>query len=152
VEYTRKAYEMGLAMPWARFWIAYALAYNDRPDEAIRELREALEDGLPAPTGPMARFFLGALRGNRGEALGALDPETREYAWNDPDFPPVCAGMFALVDEKEQALEWSQHAVSRGYINYPFFATDPFLEGLRGDVRFERLVAELKPKWEAFEF
>jgi hypothetical protein len=149
----RRAWEMGLELPWTRLWVGYAQAFNGKTEAAIQELEDALEEGMPDPTAPVTRFFLEAFRGDREQALAALDPDARDYAWNDPDFPFLCAGMFAIIDEKEAALEWIQHALDRGNINYPLFASeDPFLEGLRGDVRFERLMAELKPKWEAFEF
>ena len=152
LDYIRKAWEMGLELPWARFWIAYALAVNGRTDEAIQELEDALEDGLPDPTAPMARFFLGALRGDSRQALAAFDPDTRAYAWADPDFPFICSGMFALMNETKDALAWIQHSLDRGNINYPLFARDPLLESLRGDPRFEQLMVDLKPRWEAFEF
>jgi non-specific serine/threonine protein kinase len=153
LEHIRKAWEMGLELPWARVWVGYAHAANGQWEEAIRELEDALQDGLPDPTAPMARFFLGAFRGEREQALAAFDPATRDYAWNDPDFPFLCSGIFALIGETEQSLEWAHHGVSRGCINYPHFAfQNPFLDNVRGDPRFKELIADLKPKWEAFEF
>jgi hypothetical protein len=112
-----------------------------------------LADGLPDPTAPMARFFLEGLRGNREAAVAALDSNTRDYAWRDPDFSALRPGMFAHFGETNEGLRWLEHLLGRGYINYPALAQhDPFLKNLREDPRFTELVAELKPKWEAFEF
>jgi len=152
LEYLQKSRDMGLELPWTRLWVGYALWMNGKPKEAVKELEDALEEGLPDPTAPLTRFFLGAFRGNREEALGTLDPNTRDYAWNDPDFPFLCSGIFALIGETEQALQWAQHAVSRGLINYPLLAKHPFLEPVRSDSRFQGLLAEIKPKWEAFHY
>jgi TolB-like protein len=153
LEYLQKARDMGLELPWTRMWVGYALWMNGKAQEAIEELEDALAEGLPDPTAPMTRFLLGAFRGDREEALAALDPSTEDYAWNDPDFPFLCAGIFALLGETEQSLRWAQHGVSRGLINYPIFASyHPFFEPVRSDPRFQGLLAEIKPKWEAFHY
>lgn len=40
----------------------------------------------------------------------------------------------------------------RGFINYPFFSKiDPFLENIRGDERFKKLIERVKREWENFE-
>jgi hypothetical protein len=61
----------------------------------------------------------------------------------------MLAQGFALLNEKAEALYWLENAVNLGFINYRFYVTqDPFLENLRGDKRFEELMAEVKSKWE----
>jgi len=153
LDYIRKAQDMDLEFPWSRFWVSYCLAALGQPEEAIQELESALEVGLPEPTAPLARFLLWALHGNPEQALAALDPKTREYAWKDPDFSALLPGIFAYMDETDRALEWLQHALDRGNINYPLFASnDVLLENVRGEPRFQEIMASLKPKWEAFEF
>ncbi len=93
------------------------------PGAAIQDLENALEAGLPDPTAPLARFLLWNLRGDREKALSALDPKTRQFAWKDPDFSMLMPGMFAYMNETDQALEWLQHALDRGIINYPLFSS-----------------------------
>ena len=151
--FLRKSREMGLELPWTRLWVGYGLALNGRVDEAIHELEDALAQGLPDPTAPLTRFFLGGLREDRQQALAAMDERTREYARLDSDFPFLCAGIFAKIGEVDEALRWIRHSIARGNINHPLLSTnDPYLENLRSDARFQEMMTRLKPKWEAFEF
>ena len=42
--------------------------------------------------------------------------------------------------------------MNRGLIHYPFLAIhDPFLTSVRGDARFERVLAVVKERWDAFQ-
>ncbi len=62
------------------------------------------------------------------------------------------ASLFALVDEKEEALRWLEHSVDRGWINYPVFAErNPFFANIRGEERFKKLMERVKYEWEHFE-
>ena len=57
-----------------------------------------------------------------------------------------------MVNEKDEALRWLEHAIDRGWINYPLLAEqDPFLENVRGEERFKKLMDRIKPEWERFE-
>jgi eukaryotic-like serine/threonine-protein kinase len=48
------------------------------------------------------------------------------------------------------AIEWTRIAINRGFINFPFLSIyDPFLASVRGDRRFQTLMDELRPRWEA---
>lgn len=154
------------ALPWYRRWldleprnpasvhtIAMALVWNQRFDEA-RKVLTSLE--LLAPASPWIwynNFFLHALRGERGEALAALTPELTAAARS---FEITCwylAGFCAMMDARDEALQWIAHAVQRGFINYPMLAEyDPFLTRLRGDARYEALLQRVKQEWEELEF
>jgi hypothetical protein len=50
-----------------------------------------------------------------------------------------------MVNEHDQALDWLEHCVDRGSINYPMLAhDDPLLEPLRGNPRFRRLLGRVR--------
>ncbi|MFC2166091.1 hypothetical protein ACFLT2_13980, partial [Acidobacteriota bacterium] len=59
---------------------------------------------------------------------------------------------FALLDERNVAMDWLEHAVNRGFINYPLLSEhDPFLVNIRGEPRFKKLMERVKHEWENFE-
>ncbi len=52
----------------------------------------------------------------------------------------------------EEAFKWLNHAVSKGFVNYPILnEKDPFLENIRGEPRFKKLMEKVKYEWENFE-
>jgi len=57
-----------------------------------------------------------------------------------------------MLDEQEQAFDWLENAVNRGFINYPYLNEyDPFLAKLPGDPRFQKLMVRVKDEWGRFE-
>jgi serine/threonine protein kinase len=51
------------------------------------------------------------------------------------------ANCFALINDETESLNWLERAVDKGLINYPLLSRDdPFLENVRGDTRFGKLM------------
>ncbi|HJW13063.1 MAG TPA: protein kinase [Thermoanaerobaculia bacterium] len=57
----------------------------------------------------------------------------------------------ALLGEKSQALDWLSEAARNGFPCYSFFERDPFLESIRGEDRFRRLVEKLKEECDGYQ-
>jgi tetratricopeptide (TPR) repeat protein len=127
------------------------LARMGRTDDAYRLAEETVAENNDGMFARMMTLFKYALLGERDSFLDAITGELRMYAWNDPECPEWFAGWFAMVNERDQALEWLEHWVDRGSINYPMLAHgDPLLEPLRGELRFQRLLDRIRPEWERF--
>ena len=64
-------------------------------------------------------------------------------AESDEYWSYLMASAYALVGEEDQALGWLEHAVTvRGWIDYVYFTRhDRFLESVRGNRRFQELMA-----------
>ena len=64
----------------------------------------------------------------------------------------VMAECDALIGEKDEAITSLECAVNLGAVNYPWYnETDPFLENIRGETRFKKLMERVKKEWENFE-
>ena len=64
----------------------------------------------------------------------------------------IMVEYYALIDEKEKALDRLENVIKYGIINYPFLNEyDPLLENIRGEARFKKIMEEVKYKWENFE-
>jgi tetratricopeptide (TPR) repeat protein len=97
-------------------------------------------------------LFRYAYEGDKKKAQEALNNELKNYLWQDPEFPWLGAGIYSLMNEKDEALRWLEHAINRGWINYPLFnEQDPFYENIRGEKRFKELMERIRPLWENFE-
>src|SRR5712691_1745252 len=93
-----------------------------------------------------------ALRGEHEKLLGIVTPELRAAAQWDEIFSWWLADCFALVNERDAAIDCFERAVEFGFINLPWLSEyEPFLANLRGEPRFVRLMERVRSAWEAFE-
>ena len=70
----------------------------------------------------------------------------------DPGYSLLTADLYAILDEREQAIDRLENAVNRDWTNYPYLNEyDPFLAKLRSDPRFQKLMVRVKGEWERFE-
>jgi non-specific serine/threonine protein kinase len=118
-------------------------------DKVLDDLHSQLPDNFFAKLG---WFYKYALAGNKNGVFKFATEELLKTASNDPHYCWNLAQGYALVDEKELALNWLEHAVSLGFINYPLLSgMDPFLDNIRGENKFNALMQKTMERWESFE-
>lgn len=124
------------------------LAVAGHREEAAAILGKSAEALRGTALGREAAFLQFGLRGDRERAL-PLAPATGDAIQNE--FAAMfAADAFAAIGCRDEAIGWVGNAVDRGFINYPFLAEyDPFLETVRREPGFTRLLAAVKPRWEA---
>ncbi len=61
------------------------------------------------------------------------------------------AENYGLLGDKEGCVRTLQRAVDGGFFNYPFMLTDPFLDSVRDDPEFQRILKMANVKHEAFK-
>jgi len=150
--WTQRAVDIDPANPTPRMMHAMMLAANGQRDEGL-----AMLDGVGRDTSPMAWARLApamacALRGEHDKLLGVVTPELRAAAKWDEIFSWWLADCFALVNERDAAIDFFERAVEFGFINLPWLSEyEPFLANLRGEPRFVRLMERVRRAWEAFE-
>ena len=140
----------------ANFFIAYTLLWSKQYDKAYalidRMAQEESSDQMHKVFTGWLLFLKYALNGEKSNPLELLNEDVRNYFWHDADLPWLGAGGFALIDEKKEAIRWLEHSINKGNINYPLLSEiDPFLENIRGEERFKKLMERVKYEWENFE-
>ena len=137
----------------SRSFYGLTLAYTGRVEEALSILCGVAKDDPKNYWFRLIYILVSALKGQKGEILSSLqDPALEKWAWRDFSYSFHVADIFAVLGEKEKTFEWLEHAVSTGYINYPFLNEyDPFLANLRSEPRFKKLMERVKYEWEHFE-
>ena len=133
-----------LEAPAFRIGAAAILVFAQREEEAL---------ALLAPIEPIEEYeffsdwgFLMkvALRGRRERLPEAMKPSFVALAGMDPCLAYLTGSSLARLGLEEEALGWLERAVSRGFWNHALLARhDPFLQGLRGTPRFERLLRQV---------
>ena len=141
-----------LDVPNTRFCLAYALAGAGRPKDAVVVLEPV------KPTSGRDLFVKGciflklALQGEKEKVPEVTSSEFIAAMRRDPGYSLLTADLYGILDERKEALDWLENAVSRGYVNYPYLNEyDPFLAKLRSDPRFQKLMTRVKGEWERFE-
>jgi non-specific serine/threonine protein kinase len=134
--------------------LAYAqvLALNGRRDEATAKLEELSSVAGENFFSLLGTFYGHALRGNKDAALLSASEEVKSTAAVDMNYAWIMAQGYALIGEIQPALEWLNIAVERGFINFPLLHhLDPFLENVRREPEFARLMESTRQRWETFE-
>ena len=138
---------------WSKFWLANIYAAKNDINKAITTIDETVQiEGIDQIIKELLLFFKYVLLGDKEKALKALGKKAKTYTWNDPDFSYFMSGYYALLHEKEEAFRWIEHSIDRDFLNFPFLnSTYPFLENIRGEARFKKLMKTMKHEWENFE-
>lgn len=116
-----------------------ALAALGRPDDAIAALRWREREAVDSRAGSYIASLRALLEGDREQSLRALDHATALLV--DPEAIFYLARTYARLDMRERALREMTRVVDGGFYCHETFARDPWLAGLRGDRRFEALLA-----------
>lgn len=146
----RKSFEIAPDQPFSGLFYGCALARAGRPEPAAVVLRQTYEAFPNAALGQFARFFGCAVSGNRDEALAAATPLVLEASRPQSYLARDVAVSYGLIGENGEALEWLQHTIALGFVNYPFIAErDPLLTPLRSDPRFAAVAEVARQQWRA---
>jgi serine/threonine protein kinase/tetratricopeptide (TPR) repeat protein len=135
-----------------QLWMSLILMYNDRLEEAAVIIDRMVQ---AQPTALFTRTYLlleHALLKEKKEALELMTPDFFAWCQRDPFYSYWAAAIYALIEKRNEALDWLENAVDRGFINYRFLAEkDPFLNNIREEERFKKLMERVKYEWEHFE-
>jgi TolB-like protein len=157
-EYERayEAYKRGLeALSDSPSWLPihpWALAWIGKTDEAIAKVDKYAKDSPSHILTKLAMMLKNGLQSNVVNMREELKGDFCNWCYSECTWSYFVAASFALANAKVDALNWLEHAVDLGWTNYPNMAVqDPFLENIRGEERFKKLLERVKYEWENFE-
>jgi TolB-like protein/predicted Ser/Thr protein kinase len=125
---------------------ALALSELGRRDEAIA-LLGVLESKLPPRLRAFWSMSLHLAEGRRPDNMDMMRALVDTFG--DPEGLYYTAQTLARFGEIDTAVKGMTRAVDLGYYSYPAFATDPWLDPLRGDARFQAALARARERHEA---
>jgi len=146
-------YKLTPERPVLTMFFSQILAYNNQLEEAYTICDDFFKK---YPTNIFARVsqcYKFALQGNIEMTLQAMSDSVKEKArYHNPYNAQIMAECDALIGENDEAITSLECAVNLGAVNYPWYnETDPFLENIRGEERFKKLMERVKYEWENFE-
>jgi len=151
LEAWKKLYQMYPESAYSKWSYALALIYNNHMDRAFAIIDQHARtdpDNVLAKLGLMLKY---GLQKDKRRAYGEMTADFKQTCQRTYTFSHHLAGVFAMLDEKEEALIWIKNAVDRGFMNYPMLVDrDPLLKNIRKEPRFKKLMEQVKKAWEAF--
>ena len=135
-----------------RYYYALVLLFNNRIDEAISLIDVMIRELPDLSYSHLAEITKYGLQKNRSKVLKLLTQEMINFARRDEQISWIIAGCLSLIGEKSEAFDWLENSARKGCTNYPFLNEYyPFLENIRGEKRFKKLMEKVKNEWESFE-
>jgi TolB-like protein len=138
--------------PYGQFVYSLILIYNNRVDQAISII------DLNAKRNPNSIFtrlgliYKYAFVGEKEKIYKEITSDFKNTVSRDYSYLHHLSSIFAFIGSKQEALDWLDLAIKNGMINYPLIAyKDPFLENIRNENRFKKLMEQVKYEWEKFE-
>ena len=148
----QKMSQMDPHNPVSLLFYAWSLTFAGRNEEAYALIDQLAENARGTVYAALGLFTKYALQGKKKEALDVVTPQLEIAAKGVEYLSRDMAHGYALIGEKEKALDWLDNAVDRGFIAYPFLNDfDPFLENVRGEERYKKLMERVKYRWENFK-
>jgi Flp pilus assembly protein TadD len=152
LRWTQRSVDVDPANPTTRMMHAHALAANGRVDEARGVLQTIAREKPTMAWARLACAMAFALGGDREQVLTSITSDLREAAEWDDIFSWWMADCYALVGEREAALDCVRRMIELGMFNYPFLAHhEPFLGAIRSEPRFVELMERARKLWDSFE-
>lgn len=151
-EQLREAYRMALHMPMIQFWYALSLAYGKRFQESLSIL-DIDKGAVPSDDAfrKTSELLRAVLRGEKDVFSRLQTPDVLRTMKRDLQLSYHAASFCSFLGQPNDALDWLENAINRGFYNSPFMEVDPFLDNIRGEERFKKLMEQVKYKWEHFE-
>lgn len=133
-------------------YLGGVLYYEGKLDEAQTTLDHSLQlAGASSDNSPtfMAAFVYAA-RGQRDK----IDPRLFQYRRAeviDGDAAYWTGGVYALLGDRQHALDWLKRSAELGDVNYPWFERDKNYDSLRTDPEYQAILAGIRQRWEAYK-
>jgi len=148
----QKLYDRNPDNPLAQFYLAAAMVYLGKLDSAFSIIDQSANATPSIAFTKLGLVLKYALLKDKDKVLREMTPDFRKTCQRDITFSHHLAGIFTLLGDQKEALDWLENAANRGFINYPLLAEkDPWLANIRGEARFKKLMARVKYEWEHFE-
>jgi serine/threonine protein kinase/tetratricopeptide (TPR) repeat protein len=121
------------------------LVQMGRHEEAIAAAERVEKEERPIISHRMALLWRYALGGDRQRAFSWMTPEAIETCRRDFLYSWWMACAYVMLGDADSALDWLENAIDLGFVNYRYLGEiDPLLAPLRGEPRFQALMARAR--------
>ncbi len=136
------------------FYRAFAEYHKNNLEEAAKNFDGAFELRASLLHARIGKALSDGIRGQGRKGIVMLRETESKIAARgvgDPEATYKIAQAYAILGDKSSALRAWRSSIEGGFFSYPYFVTDPLLEGLRGEDEFKRLLTAARERHEAFK-
>jgi TolB-like protein/Tfp pilus assembly protein PilF len=153
----REALEISLSAEreygaWSNYQIALCQLRTGDTSGAMQNFERVVRRSPGDPSSYSLRGLIAACQGDAAAARQQIDLTVRNKRsfghYHHAQYDVAC--VWAMLGEKQKALDWLADAAHNGFPCYNFFEKDPMLEAIRGERRFGHLMEELKAECEGY--
>jgi len=148
-EKAMKAFEIDKGTPYSISWQGYILYRTGKDEEAIKFFDQILN--VQGFWGHYSQQYKAIINGNTELALAILRKTSSSFGGNDAEVWYYMSSEYAYLGDKQAAIQFLQKAVDGGFFDYPYMLKDSFMDSLREDPEFQKILAQAKAKHEAFK-
>jgi DNA-binding winged helix-turn-helix (wHTH) protein/TolB-like protein len=135
------------------FYRGFGEFYQKNWEEAAKDFDRAfmLDPSLYAQIGKALSHSIAHRDSEGREILQHLERKIEERGVGDPEAMYKIAQAYAVLGDKASALRTLRQSIENGFFCYPYFTTDPLLNGLRNEPEFTTLLKMARLRYEAFK-
>jgi DNA-binding winged helix-turn-helix (wHTH) protein/TolB-like protein/Flp pilus assembly protein TadD len=134
------------------FYRGFAEFYQKNWEQSAKDLDRAyeLDPTLYTQIGKALSDSIAHKNREGLEILRQLEGKIQQRGVGDPEATYKIAQAYAVLGEKESALRMLRYSIENGFFSYPYFLSDPLLDGIRHDPQFAPLMDMARARHEAF--
>ena len=134
------------------FYRGFGEYYQKNWEQAAKDFDRAyeLDPSLYAQVGKAFSDSIAHRDSDGLEILGRVENKIRERGVGDPEGMYKISQAYSVLGDKTSALRVLRRSIEGGFFCYPYFTTDPLLDGLRNDPEFTALLNTAHQRHEAF--
>ena len=131
---------------------AWTHGLNQDFKEAFRIIEQLISNNPKQIMSSLGQFMKYSWMKEKHKALNTVSEVLEKAVWWDDAWSLIMAEGYAVLEESDKAFHFLDRAIKYGITNIPFLSEyDPFLENIRGEERFKKLMERVKVEWENFE-
>jgi|GEM_PF-2503882 len=155
-DYHTKLPKSFLDIPVWHMELLVAMTFTGKEEAATADIKKLLEKNPKEPFTNAAFAVLLARKGNKIEALKHIQitEQVDNLVENSISLHHATYYLgvaYALLNEKEKAMQWLTWTREYGFPCYPVFSSDTELKNLRDYPPYQNLIANLKHDWEEYK-
>jgi tetratricopeptide (TPR) repeat protein len=134
------------------FYRGFGEYYQNDLERASKDFDRAYEidPSLYAQIGKALSDSIAHKRADGLQILHGLESKIAERGGGEPEAVYKIAQAYAVLGDKTAALRALRRSVESGFFSFPYIATDPLLNGIRGEAAFGQTLEAAHQRNEAF--